>query len=142
MAPRQGKLLKLFIICVILHITNIKHSTDFINYQFPDDEVKKMEGGLRMEKINRAYFCVGEDEERRRRYDQYGDEGVGSSAASEQQMKEAGGPGMMGGGFGGGAVDVSEISDIFDAFFGGGGGRGRSAGGQRKRNANAPVAGF
>jgi molecular chaperone DnaJ len=58
-------------------------------------------------------------------------------------MKEAGGPGMMGGGFGGGAVDVSEISDIFDAFFGGGGGgRGRSAGGQRKRNANAPVAGF
>ena len=34
--------------------------------KFPDDEGKKAEGGLRMEKINRAYFCVG-DEERRRR---------------------------------------------------------------------------
>lgn len=29
--------------------------------KFPDDEAKKKEGGLRMEKINRAYYCL-EDE--------------------------------------------------------------------------------
>ena len=29
--------------------------------KFPDDDEKKKEGGLRMEKINRAYFCL-EDE--------------------------------------------------------------------------------
>jgi molecular chaperone DnaJ len=29
--------------------------------KFPDDEVKKKEGGLRMEKINRAYFCLEDD---------------------------------------------------------------------------------
>ena len=55
--------------------------------KFPDDEIKKIEGGLRMEKINRAFFCVGEDEERRKRYDIYGDEGVGTSALSEEQLK-------------------------------------------------------
>ena len=55
--------------------------------KFPDDEQKKREGGLRMEKINRAFFCVGEDEERRKRYDMYGDEGVGTSALSEEQLK-------------------------------------------------------
>lgn len=95
-----------------------------------------------------AYFCIGEEEDRRRRYDQYGDEGVGSSAASEEQMKAAGGPGM-GGGFGGMGGEVQDISDIFDAFFGGQatgrggggmGGRPGAAGGGR-RNPNAPVPG-
>jgi len=27
--------------------------------KFPDDEAKKIEGGLRMEKINRAWYCLG-----------------------------------------------------------------------------------
>ena len=115
--------------------------------KFPDDEEKKREGGLRMEKINRAFYCLGDDD-RKRRYDQYGEQGVGTSAASEDQLKAAGGPGM--GGFGGGAygqqVDVGDISDIFDAFFGGaggggGGGFGGAAGRRTSRNANAPVAG-
>lgn len=118
--------------------------------KFPDDEVKKEEGGKRMEKINRAYFCLEEDD-RRRRYDQFGEQGVGSSAASEEQMKAAGGPGFGGfGGPGGQAVDVQDISDIFDAFFGGQGGGGPGGaprggmggrGGGRTRNPNAPVAG-
>ena len=113
--------------------------------KFPDNEAGKKEGGMRMEKINRAYFCLEEDE-RRQRYDQYGEQGVGTSAASEEQMKAAGGPGMGGfGGGGGGAVDVQDISDIFDAFFGGqGGGGGGQPGGQRARrgrNPNAPVPG-
>lgn len=100
-----------------------------------------------MEKINRAYFCLEEDE-RRKRYDQYGEQGVGTSAASEEQMKSAGGPGFGGfGGAGGQAVDVQDISDIFDAFFGGQGGPGgpggmpRGGGRGRTRNPNAPIAG-
>ena len=114
--------------------------------KFPDDEVGKKEGGERMEAINRAFFCLG-DEDRKRRYDQYGEQGVGTSAASEEQLKAAGGPGMGGfGGFGGGQqVDVGDISDIFDAFFGGqgggGGGFGGAGGQRRQRNPNAPVAG-
>lgn len=114
--------------------------------KFPDDEAKKKEGGLRMEKINRAYFCL-EDDDRRRRYDQYGEQGVGTSAASEEQMKATGGPGMGGfGGPGGGQVDVQDISDIFDAFFGGaqggmGGRGGGGRGGMGGKPRNGPVAG-
>lgn len=114
--------------------------------KFPDDEVKKAEGNLRMEKINRAWFCLGDDD-RKRRYDQFGEQGVGTSAASEEQMKASGGSpfGGMGGGMGG-AVDVNDISDIFDAFFGGAVGGPRGGGGgarqqQRQRNPNAPVPG-
>jgi len=109
--------------------------------KFPDDEAKKKEGGLRMEKINRAYYCL-EDEDRRRRYDQFGEQGVGSSAASEEQMRAGGGPNVGFGGGGGG--DMQDVSDIFDAFFGGAAGGGfrnaRSQAGPR-RNANAPVSG-
>ena len=117
--------------------------------KFPDDEAKKKEGGLRMEKINRAYYCL-EDDDRRRRYDQYGEQGVGTSATSEEQLKAAGGPGMGGfGGMGGQQVDVQDISDIFDAFFGGQGGPmgagGRGGGGMGGRGGgrprNGPVAG-
>jgi molecular chaperone DnaJ len=106
--------------------------------KFPDDDAKKQEGNLRMEKINRAYFTIG-DEDRKRRYDQYGEQGVGMSAASEEQLKAAGGPGMGGFGGQGGSVDVGDISDIFDQFFGGQGGGGRTT--RQPRNANAPVAG-
>jgi len=100
-----------------------------------------------MEKINRAYYVLSDDD-RKRRYEQFGEQGVGTSASSEEQLKAAGGPGGMRGGFGGGmdgSVDVQDISDIFETFFGGsggarGGGRGGGAG-QRQRSANAPVAG-
>ena len=105
--------------------------------KFPDDEKKKAEGNLRMEKINRAWYCLGEDD-RKRRYDQFGEQGVGSSASSEEQIKAAGSP-MGAGGFGGRGGQQSDMSDIFDAFFGGVSGRG---GGQRQqRNPNAPIAG-
>ena len=52
--------------------------------KFPEDEERKKEGGLRMEKINRAYFCL-EDDDRRRRYDAYGEKAVGTSASSEKK---------------------------------------------------------
>eukprot|EP01041_Mallomonas_annulata_P004567 gene4567-9077_t len=104
--------------------------------KFPDDEAKKEEGGKRMEGINRAWYVLSDDD-RKRRYDQFGEAGVGTSASSEEQLKAGGGPGF--GGMGG--QDVGDISDIFDAFFGGSGG-GRGGGGARaQRNPNAPVAG-
>lgn len=34
--------------------------------KFPDDEAKKKEGGLRMEKINRAWYCLGDDDRKKR----------------------------------------------------------------------------
>ncbi len=46
--------------------------------KFPNDPVKQKEGGERVEAINRAYFCLNDDD-RKRRYDQYGDAGVGTS---------------------------------------------------------------
>lgn len=76
--------------------------------KFPGDEEKKKEGNLRMEKINRAWYVLGDDD-RKRRYDMYGEAGVGTSAASEEQMRRGGGPGM--GGFGGGqAVDMGDFA--------------------------------
>ncbi len=113
--------------------------------KFPNDEVKKKEAGIRMEQINRAYYCIGDDD-RRRRYDQFGEQGVGTSAASEDQLRDAGGPGFGFGGMGGGSgVDMGDISDIFESFFGGAGGvngraSGKSGGGTR-RDAKSPVAG-
>ena len=108
--------------------------------KFPDDDVKKAEGNLRMEKINRAWYCLGDDD-RKRRYDQFGEQGVGSSASSEEQIKAAGSP--MGGGFGGQGrgVDQNDVSDIFDAFFSGVSGRGGGSAQQRNRNPNAVIAG-
>lgn len=117
--------------------------------KFPDNEAEQEAAGLRMEKINRAWYCLG-DEDRKRRYDSYGEEGVGTSAASEEQLKAAGGPGMGGfGGAGGGMGGQVDVSDIFDAFFGGqgggrpGGSRGGGGGGMggQRRNANAPSRG-
>lgn len=98
--------------------------------KFPNDPEKKKEGGLRLEKINRAYYCL-ETENRRQRYDRFGEAGIGSSAAAEEQMEKSGGPGFGGfgdmsgfGGFSGfdGAVNIQDISDIFSSFFQGSGG--------------------
>lgn len=76
--------------------------------KFPGDEKKQMEGGQRLEKINRAYFCLSDDE-RRSRYDQYGEAGVGNSASAEEQLKS-----------GDSNVQFSnDISEVFESIFGG-----------------------
>lgn len=117
--------------------------------RFPNDPEKKKEGGLRMEKINRAYYIL-EDEDRKRRYDKFGDAGVGTSAASEEQLRASGGP-DEGFSFGGGGAEEGEgggMEDLFESLFGGGGGGlggifGGMGGGQRqkRRASTAPVAG-
>lgn len=109
--------------------------------KFPlDDKDKKKEATFRMEKINRAYYILS-DEDRRRRYDLYGERGVGSSDAAEEEIKRSGGIPMGGfGGFGNGfqvSGDDFDISSLFDLFGGMGGGGSR----QRKRNPNAPTPG-
>lgn len=85
------------------------------------------------QEINRAYEILSNDD-LKKKYDMYGERGVGTSAASE------GNPGSPFGGGTGFGQEV-DLGDIFDSFFGGGGmgggGRGRP-GGARTRG---PVAG-
>jgi DnaJ-class molecular chaperone len=104
--------------------------------KFPDDPTKRAEAEVNMERINRAYYILG-DEERRARYDRFGEEGVGTSAAGDEQLQQMGGDANMffsnfddPTGFGeGGMVDLSDLlSEMFGgAIFGGAnaGSRGR-----------------
>jgi DnaJ-class molecular chaperone len=117
--------------------------------KFPDNPTKRAEAEVAMERINRAYYILG-DEDRRARYDRFGEEGVGTSAAGDEQLQQMGGgdAGSMffsnfgdSGGFGeGGMIDLSELlSEMFGdsmggSLFGRGGGRGR--GGSNKQQAD------
>lgn len=86
------------------------------------------------QEVNRAYEVLN-NPDLKKKYDMYGEAGIGTSAASDQT---AGSP------FGGGAGFSQEVDlgDIFDSFFGGGagmGGGGRGPGGRGRTR--GPVTG-
>lgn len=84
----------------------------------------------KFQELNRAYEVLT-DPDLKRKYDMFGEQGLGTSAASDQA---AGSP-FGGGGFG----QEVDLGDIFDSFFGGGGGMG---GGSRGRTrSRGPVVG-
>mmetsp|Transcript_11417 Transcript_11417/g.17480 ORF Transcript_11417/g.17480 Transcript_11417/m.17480 type:complete len:429 (-) Transcript_11417:92-1378(-) len=85
------------------------------------------------QEVNRAYEVLN-DQELKKRYDMFGEQGIGTSAASDEQAASG-----FGGGFGGpgGFSQEVDLGDIFDSFFGGGGG----GGGGRRRQTRGPVVG-
>lgn len=80
--------------------------------------------------MNRAYEVL-RDPDLKRKYDMFGEQGIGTSAASDSQ---AGSP------FGGGFGQEVDLGDIFDSFFGGGmGGMGGPGAGRSRQR--GPVVG-
>lgn len=82
----------------------------------------------KFQELNRAYEVLT-DPDLKRKYDMFGEQGLGTSAASDQA---AGSP------FGGGFSQEVDLGDIFDSFFGGGGMGGGARGRTRTRG---PVVG-
>jgi len=89
----------------------------------------------KFQEINRAYEVLN-NPDLKKKYDMYGEAGIGTSAASES------GPGSPFGGPGGFGQEV-DLGDIFDSFFGGGGGMGGGfgGGGGGRGRTRGPVAG-
>ena len=81
----------------------------------PDLHPGDKEAEEKFKEVNEAYQVLSDDE-KRRRYDQFGHAGVDGNAG-----------GFGGGGFGGaGGFDFGDIGDIFGDLFGGGFGGGRA----------------
>mmetsp|Transcript_13496 Transcript_13496/g.19750 ORF Transcript_13496/g.19750 Transcript_13496/m.19750 type:complete len:446 (-) Transcript_13496:54-1391(-) len=88
----------------------------------------------KFQEINRAYEVLN-DTDLKKKYDMYGEAGIGTSAASD------GAAGSPFGGPGGFGQEV-DLSDIFDSFFGGGMGGGMGGGGRRGgARTRGPIAG-
>jgi len=87
------------------------------------------------QEVNRAYEVLN-DPDLKKKYDMYGEAGIGTSAASDASS------GSPFGGAGGGFGQEVDLGDIFDSFFGGGGGgRGRGGGGGGQQRTRGPVVG-
>jgi molecular chaperone DnaJ len=80
----------------------------------------------KFQEINRAYEVLN-DPDLKKKYDMYGEAGIGTSAASDAAA------GSPFGGPGSGFSQEVDLGDIFDTFFGSGGRGGRGGGGPRTR---------
>lgn len=85
----------------------------------------------KFQEINRAYEVLN-NPDLKKKYDMFGEQGLGTSAASDA----AAGSSPFGGGFG----QEVDLGDIFDSFFGGGGMGGRG-GGARSQRTRGPIVG-
>jgi len=101
--------------------------------QFHPDANPGKDTTEQFQEINRAYEVL-KNPDLKKKYDMFGESGVGTSAASEGQGSPFGG----GAGFG----QEVDLNDIFDSFFGGGGGGGfGGGGGGRRAQPRGPVVG-
>ena len=111
-----------------------KRSKQFHPDLHPDDPKAE----AKFKKLQEAYNVLG-DENKRKLYDQYGENWENMSKMGGDPFGGAGGFGggnpfgsgnPFGGGFGGGGFNTSDLGDIFSQMFGGmGGSRRRSSGG-------------
>jgi molecular chaperone DnaJ len=90
----------------------------------------------KFQEVSRAYEVL-KDPDLKRKYDTFGEGGIGTSAASDATS------GSPFGGAGGGYGQEVDLGDIFDTFFGGGGGMGGGGGGGRGggRTRSGPIVG-
>lgn len=86
------------------------------------------------QEVNRAYEVLN-DPDLKKKYDMYGEGGIGTSASSDASS------GSPFGGAGGGFGQEVDLGDIFDSFFGGGGGGPGGGGGRRGGGAGARTRG-
>lgn len=99
--------------------------------QYHPDANPGVDTVTQFQEVNRAYEVLN-DPDLKKKYDMFGEQGIGTSAASDAT---AGSSPFGGGGFG----QEVDLGDIFDSFFGGGGGGG--AGRSRARTQRGPVVG-
>jgi molecular chaperone DnaJ len=78
---------------------------------------------------------VLKDPDLKRKYDMFGEQGIGTSAASDSSA------GSPFGGAGGGYGQEVDLGDIFDSFFGGGGGGMGGGAGRGGRGRTGPIVG-
>ncbi|CAB9500426.1 protein DnaJ [Seminavis robusta] len=116
-------------------LSDIKSAYRKLAKQYHPDANPDEDTTQQFQDINRAYEVL-KDPDLKKKYDMFGEQGIGTSAASDA----AGGYGSPFGGPGAGFGQEVDLGDIFDTFFGGGGGGG-VGGGRGRRAARGPVVG-
>ena len=102
-------------------MASIKSAYRKLAKQYHPDANPDEDTTLKFQEINRAYEVL-KNPDLKKKYDMFGEQGIGTSAASDAQG------GSPFGGPGGFSQEV-DLGDIFDSFFGGGGGMGGGMGG-------------
>jgi molecular chaperone DnaJ len=105
--------------------SEIKKAYRRLAKQYHPDSNPGQDTTEKFQEINRAYEVLN-NPDLKRKYDMFGERGLGTSAASDAA---AGSSPFGGGGFG----QEVDLGDLFDSFFGGGGMGGRGAGRARQR---------